>query len=236
MISLLQKALGVYFMETFMLGLTFLESQMSISLFTYGLRKRRFFPLLCVIMVAFGLSLACLLGIWKTEKNTLPVRIFCYLFISLYNALFLFACWEDRREELLMAFSAGTAAYQIGNKLYPLLQNLNGVNDRETLYLFPSHVQEVPETYAWILFLLFRFATYATLMLIFRPRVRLIASRKTRRSVVLLSVSTVVFVNLLTCVARYYEGESFAMNIIVKVFVILFSMLILMMGRGIFSE
>ena len=171
-----------------MLGLTFLESQMSISLFTWGLQKRRYFPLFCFIMTFFGLSVVYLLAVWKTEVNTLTVRVLCYLIISFYNFLFLFTCWNDNHEELLMAFSAGTAAYQIGNKLYPLLQNINGVNDRETIALFPH-----PEitSWDWVLFLLFRFATYAALMLIFRPRVRLIASKRTRRSVVLLSVITV---------------------------------------------
>ena len=236
MITFLNSTIGIYTMEAIMLGLTFLESQLSISLFCYGLKKRQYFPLLCLIMTFFGLSLIYLLAIWKTENRTLAVRVVCYLTISVYNLLFLIVCWEDSKEELLMAFSSGTAAYQIGNKLYPLLQNLNGVNDRETIYLFASHVKDTPDSVAWIVFLLFRFATYAALMLIFRSRVRLISGRKTRRSVVMLSVFTIVFVNLLTCVARVYEGESFAMNIIVKVFVILFSFLILMLGRGIFSE
>lgn len=233
MIGFLNSTIGIYTMEAVMLGLTFLESQMSISLFTWGLQRRRYFPLLCFIMTFFGLSVVYLLAIWKTENQTLAVRIVCYLALSFYNLIFLLACWDDSREELLMAFSAGTAAYQIGNKLYPLLQNFNGVNDRETIALFPH-----PEitNWDWVLFLVFRFATYALLMLIFRPRVRLIASKRTRRSVVLLSVITVAVVNLLTCIARYYEGESFAMNMLLKIFVILFSFMILMMGRGIFSE
>ncbi|MBR0390822.1 MAG: hypothetical protein IJK38_00720, partial [Oscillospiraceae bacterium] len=205
MIGFLNSTIGIYTMEAVILGLTFLESQMSISLFTWGLQRRRYFPLLCFIMMFFGLSVVYLLAIWKTENQTLAVRIVCYLTLSLYNMVFLFSCWDDSREELLMAFSAGTAAYQIGNKLYPLLQNLNGVNDRETIALF---LHPVITGWDWLLFLTFRFATYGLLMLIFRPRVRLIASKRTRRSVVLLSVITVAVVNLLTCIARYYEGES----------------------------
>ena len=233
MISFLGRTLGIYSKEAIMLGLTFLESQMCISLFCYGLQKRRHFPLFIVLMMLESIGLIVLLAMWKTEFNTLTVRILCYLILSLINALFLFICWDDSKEEELMAFIAGTAAYQIGNKLFPLLQNLRGINDQVT----NSLISETSHTNLdWFIFLVFRFATYAALVLIFRPRVRLISGRRTRRSVMLLSVFTVAFVNILTCVARVYESESFAMNIVVKIFVILFSFVVLMLGHGIFSE
>jgi hypothetical protein len=229
----LGKALGGYVRETVMLGLTFLECQMSISLFTVDLQKRRNFPLFAFLMTMEGLGVVLLLAIWKTEVNTLPVRILCYLALSFYNVIFLFVCWDDSKEELLMAFSSGTAAYQIGNKLFPLIQNFLGINDQETVSLFSrTNATDVD----WFIFFAFRIGTYLALMLIFRPRVRLIAGRNTRRSVILLSVFTVAFVNILTCIARVYESESFAMNMVVKVFVILFSFVVLMLGRGIFSE
>ena len=233
MISLLGQVLGIYAKEAIMLGLTFLESQMSISLFCYRLKKRRHYSLLIILMMLEAIGLILLLSIWKTEMNTLPVRVICYLVLSFFNLLFVFVCWDDSKDEKLMAFTAGTAAYQIGNKLFPLIQNFLGINDQASISLFSETRNNGLD---WLVFLTFRFATYAALVLIFRPRVRLLAGRKTRRSVIALSLTTVAFVNILTNMARVYESESFAMNIIVKIFVILFSFLILMLGRGIFSE
>ena len=232
LLSFLGKTIGIYTKETIMLSLTFLECQLSICLFTVDLRKRRHYPWFLFFMTLEGLGIALLLAIWKTEANTLPVRILCYLALSFYNVVFLFVCWDDSKEELLMAFSSGTAAYQIGNKLFPLIQNFLGINDQETVSLFSRTATNLD----WFIFFVFRIGVYLSLMIIFRPRVRLIAGRNTRRSVLLLSVFTVAFVNILTCIARVYESESFAMNMVVKVFVILFSFVVLMLGRGIFSE
>ena len=43
-------------------------------------------------------------------------------------------------------------------------------------------------------------------------------------------------VTVLVCIARTYEGESMALNIVIKLFAIIFSLVVLMFGRGIFSQ
>ena len=82
-------------------------------------------------------ALFCIpLIILYTRFNTLPTRVFCYLAVSLLNFLALPFCWKDNMEELLLTYCSGTAAYQLTNKLYPLLQLLLGYNDLETISLF----------------------------------------------------------------------------------------------------
>ena len=212
MIDTIVSILGKYVFDGFSLILTFLESQLSIALFCGQVRKRNAFFLRLAIVFLEGIILAYLLAIWNTEAQSLLVRVVCYLLIALYNFLFLLFCWEDTLEELLIAFSCGLAAYQIGNKVYPLLQNLLGIDDKATLSLVHSGPQQLAG-WEWLLFFAIRIGIYFLLAWIFRPRGRLTSDRRTRRNIVLLSVSTVAIVTVLVCIARTYEGESIALNI-----------------------
>ena len=235
MIDTIVSILGKYVFDGFSLILTFLESQLSIALFCGQVRKRNAFFLRLAIVFLEGIILAYLLAIWNTEAQSLLVRVVCYLLIALYNFLFLLFCWEDTLEELLIAFSCGLAAYQIGNKVYPLLQNLLGIDDKATLSLVHSDPQQLAG-WEWLLFFAIRIGIYFLLAWIFRPRGRLTSDRRTRRNIVLLSVSTVAIVTVLVCIARTYEGESIELNIVIKLFAIIFSLVVLMFGRGIFSQ
>lgn len=162
----------------------------------------------------------------------MPTRVFCYLAVSLLNFLALPFCWKDNMEELLLTYCSGTAAYQLTNKLYPLLQLLLGYNDLETISLF--HIGPI-KWWDWTLYFVFYLVCYWLLARIFSPRSRLYRSQRTALSVSLLSCSTVRVVNVLICISRTYEAESFALNLIVKIFCILFGIVILFACTYIFS-
>ena len=155
MIDLFISLLGKYTFEGFGLILTFIECQLCVSLFAARLTRKRPFFLRIAIAFCECVIASYLLAILNTELPHLSTRIFCYLTISFMNILFLAFCWKDTAEELLITFSRGTAAYQIGNKLYPLIQNLFRINDRETISLF--HGNEIqPAGWEWILFFVFQ--------------------------------------------------------------------------------
>jgi len=235
MINLITQILTAnYAFEGYSLIFTFLESQFAISLFCAKIPKKRPFALRALFAVLECAMLCYLLAILNTEVGTLPVRVICYLSICVLNLGFLFFCWDGSQQELFMAFTSGLAAYQIGNKFYPLLQNLNGVNDRATISLFRESVDST--TWEWIVFYLFRFGMYFLLAWIFRPKGSLAPDRKTRRNIIFLSLGTVIIVNMLVCIARVFEHESMTLNIVVKLFTIAFSFVILLIGAGIFNE
>ncbi len=223
-----------YAFEGYSLIATFLESQFAIALFTAQMPKKRPFWLRCLFSVVECSVLCFLLAIWNTETGTLPVRVICYLLICAMNFGFLRFCWGGALQETAMAFTAGLAAYQIGNKFYPLLQNLNGVNDRVTISLF--HTSANTAAWEWLLFYACRFGVYFLLAWLFHPKGTLSVNRKTRRNIVFLSVGTVTIVNALVCIARVFEHESMTLSIVVKLFTIAFSFVILLIGAGIFNE
>lgn len=231
MIVPIDHFLGRYTLQSYNLFLTFFQCCICLFLFAWQLERRPRF-LLRLTAALLGGGLLCFpLAMLYTEFDTLPVRVFCYLMVSLLNFGVLALCWKDNIEELLLCFCSGTAAYQLTNKLYPLLQQLRGVDDRTTISLFgPGLIR----WWEWVIYFGFYLACYLALWAIFRPRTRLYRDPRTARRVGLLCTITVLVVNVLICVARTYEGESRALNIVVKIFCILFGLDVLISCSNIF--
>ena len=224
--------LGVYTFQAYNLILTYLQCFVCLAFFVRRMERRSHFVLRTAGALAAGVLLCVPLIVLYTHLNTLPARVFCYLTVSLLNFLALAFCWKDNVEELLLTFCSGTAAYQLTNKLYPLLQLLRGFNDLETISLF--HAGFI-QWWDWALYFAFYLACYWALSQIFRPRTRLYRSRRTARSVGVLSCFTILVVNVLICISRTYEAESLALNLIVKIFCILFGIETLFACTHIFS-
>lgn len=234
MIDTITQILGKYAFEGFALILTFLESQLVISLFCNQLKRRYGYPVRIMMLLLVCVLSCYLLAILNTEQPFLIVRVLCYLLINGLNMLFVVVCWEGRVEEMLLAFSSGLAAYQIGNKFYPLLQNLRGINDRATITLVHSETTTVAD-WEWILFFSLRVGVYLLLAFIFRPKEKLAEDKRVRRNIMLVSLGTVAIVNVLVCIARVYESESMALNIVIKIFSIAFGFVVLIICAGLLS-
>ena len=233
--ELLYSLMGPYTWEAFALGLTFLEAQICIMFFARVLKKGRLFPLRILVSLAVGFALALLLAVLKTTYDTLPVRVLCYLVINLTNLAFTMICFSDTVLNELLVFCSGSAAYQVTGKLYPLIQNILGINDRETISLMHPG-SEALQDWEWLLFLGFHVGMYMLLSVVFRPKTKLVEDTTTRSKVIALSIATVLIVNVLICISRVYEAESFALNIVVKLFCIGFGFVVLLTRAGILSQ
>ncbi len=235
MIDTAMGLLGPYALQGTNLILTYYMCFICFALFARRFPRREFFPVRVAITLLEGVVVCYLLAIWYTEVDSLLTRVLCYSAITALNFTALMFCWKDDIEEMLLAFCSGMAAYQFTNKLYPLLQNLRGINDRETLSLFHGS-QESLTSGDWAVYFLFHLVTYTLLSLVFTPKNKLIHNRRTTRNVIALSIATVTLVNVLICVSRVYEGESPMLNVVTKVLYVGFSLTILTICAGIFSQ
>ncbi len=68
------------------------------------------------------------------------------------------------------------------------------------------------------------------------PKNKLVHNRRTTRNVIVLSIATVTLVNILICISRVYEGESAMLNVVTKILYVGFSLTILTICAGIFSQ
>lgn len=223
-----------YTMQSVNLMLTYWECYICIALFARRFERRDFFFVRIALTLLEGMVVCYLLAIWYTETDSLLVRVLCYSAITVLNFTALVFCWKYDIQEMLLAFCSGIAAYQFTNKLYPLLQNLRGINDRETLALL--HSDPEISNLDWAIFFGFHLLSIVLLAALFTPKNRLVHNRRTTRNVIVLSIATVTLVNILICVSRVYEGESPMLNIVIKVLYVGFSFTILTICAGIFSQ
>ncbi len=223
-----------YTMQSVNLMLTYWECYICIALFARRFERRDFFFVRIALTLLEGMVVCYLLAIWYTETGSLLVRVLCYSAITVLNFTALVFCWKYDIQEMLLAFYSGIAAYQFTNKLYPLLQNLRGINDRETLALL--HSDPEISNLDWAIFFGFHLLSIVLLAALFTPKNRLVHNRRTTRNVIVLSIATVTLVNILICVSRVYEGESPMLNIVTKVLYVGFSFTILTICAGIFSQ
>lgn len=235
MTHFIYTVIGPYTWEAFALVLTFLETQICIMFFARALKKGNWFPVRLAVSLLVGSVLCFFLAMWKTNINTLTVRVICYLFIALFNLAVTLICYRDSSVNELLVFCSGSAAYQVAGKLYPLIQNMLGIDDRLTISLINNGYEQLQD-WEWILFFGFLFSSYWLLSIVFRPKTKLAEDKETSRNVVMLSVAVVLIVNVLICISRVYEAESFALNIVVKLFSIGFGFVVLLACAGILSR
>ena len=223
-----------YTMQSVNLMLTYWECYICIALFARRFERRDFFFVRIALTLLEGMVVCYLLAIWYTETGSLLVRVLCYSAITVLNFTALVFCWKYDIQEMLLAFCSGIAASQFTNNLYPLLQNLRGINDRGTLALL--HSDPEISNLDWAIFFGFHLLSIVLLAALFTPKNRLVHNRRTTRNVIILSIATVTLVNILICVSRVYEGESPMLNIVTKVLYVGFSFTILTICAGIFSQ
>lgn len=225
---------GAYAFDAFSLGLTFVNTQYCCFLFSRNLKHRDHWPLLAILSCLSAMVLCFGMAVLKTHFNTLPIRVLCYLGVFALNFLVSLACYQDNLDNILLSFCAGQAANQVVMKGYPLLQNLLGINDQKTINLFPWY--QPPQIIDWFLYFLFLYVGAWLLSVFFRPKSRLTEDKVYSRRLAALAVYTTVVVTVLICIARIYEAESFALNLVVKLFSISFGCLILAVCSGILSQ
>lgn len=227
--------MGEYAYHAFSLILTFLECQFSIILFSRNLERRSYFLGRLVFFSLVSVCFCYAAGVLNTAFSSLSVRVACYLLVTLLNFATTWICYSDSMDNILLAFCGAIAAYQVTSKLLPLIRNFLGINDQETISFF--HDASTPiANWEWLLFFGCHILMYGLLSALFRPKGRLNQDKKTRRSVAILSVVTVLTVNVLICISRVHESESFFLNIVVKIFCIMFGLAMLAVSAGIFSE
>lgn len=229
------EILGPYSMEGFSLILTYLETQLCVSLFARNLKPRRFFLLRVLFFDVLGITLFYSLAVYNTHAGTLLARVLCYLAITAYCLLFTAGIFSGKVEDFFIVFCSGEAAHQLVGKFIPLLQNLRGIDDKTTISLV--HTDAVPiEDWEWWLFFLFHIAMYLLLAHFFSPKRLLQRDKQTSRGVAVISVIVVFVVNVLVCISRVFEGSDLLLSITIKVFVMTICGIILFLCAGIFSQ
>ena len=235
MFELIGALLGQYTYDFFLLSSNFLQTALCAVLCSWSRKRRPLFALRLTLCVITGILLCIPVAMLNTNVPTnaeIPVRVLCYLLVSGMAFGLLAICYEERPVELLFCWCSGVAYQQISTRFYQLVQNLCGINDKISLGFFSETLGWID----WIIYCAYYAAVYSLCFFIFRKRGRLELDRESATNVATMSAITVLLVNGLVCVARVYEEESMALNIILKIFCILFGVIILFVCAGMLSQ
>lgn len=237
MMDFLVSILGKYTYNAFSLVILFLQCQFCILLFMLKHKRRKFFALRYAGCIVSGIFLSYLIAVVNTEVTgnfATVTRVLCYNAVSTLNLATIAVCYKESLTEIMLCWCSGIATYQVVAKLYPLLQNIAGVDDKTTISFFNDSY--VVAWYDWLIWLCFHCGCYILLAYVFRRGTFLHKDSSTSLNIAIVSVVTTVFVNGLICVSRLYEGESFALNIIIKIFSIAFGLGILFICTEIYAR
>ena len=225
--------------EVFSFILTYVFYLVGTLLFLYKRRhKNKFFLRIIPAIIlgfpfAFGLALLNKTAIGTSF--TIITRMLCYHSLSAYIFALLLFCYDEPIADLCLLWCCGICAQHIANKTYPLIQNIFGINDTETLSLFHKNQEEL-QAWEFLLYFAIIIGLLFLLAYIFRKSNVLTSEKRTRRKVAILSIGFTVVINGIICVSRLYERESMALSINLKLFTISFCILIMSLAAGMFEQ
>ena len=225
--------------EVFSFILTYVFYLVGTLLFLYKRKhKNKFFLRIIPAIIlgfpfAFGLALLNKTAIGTSF--TIITRMLCYHSLSAYIFALLLFCYDEPIADLCLLWCCGICAQHIANKTYPLIQNIFGINDTETLSLFHKNQEEL-QAWEFLLYFAIIIGLLFLLAYIFRKSNVLTSEKRTRRKVAILSIGFTVVINGIICVSRLYERESMALSINLKLFTISFCILIMSLAAGMFEQ
>lgn len=235
MMTLLRALPPAYTYQAISLIFTFLQTQLCISLFARHLKRRQFFFLRILFFQVLGIALFYGLAIYNTHTATLGSRLLSYLAITAFCLVYTIGIFRGSIEDILIVFCSGEAAHQVVGKLYPLIQNLLGINDKTTISLFHSGAVAAQD-WEWLLFFVYHIVMYVLLAYFLTPRHSLRRDPETSRSIAVLSICVIFTVNVLVCASRTFEGENLLLSVIIKSFAATLCIVILVLCSGVLTQ
>jgi len=149
-----------------------------------------------------------------------------------YYLLFIFILYDVKKYDYLLNFSALMTGEILVGKIFSLSLNLFGKNDFETMSFF-SDVNDVRD---WTIYIIVHLIFTIVLAYLMRNRTNLFLTKKIKRNIVIISITTVIILTFITPISRSYEKESLSLAIMTKIFLIIICMLILFFQTTIFAE
>lgn len=196
-------------------------------------RKGFFWILPCYILGLLALTIPfAMLRLKVNEFN----RILCGTLHSFFGSFVILGlillCYKQKPYDSILDFIASNAAMILAGKVFSLMLNMAGKDTSTSMSFF----DDINQGRDWAIYWGVHVALYFLLGLVFAVRREITISKSVRRNVILLTVISLIIMNVLFSVSSPYEGESLALTIVVKAFAILICLFILMMRSGLLLQ
>ncbi len=195
-------------------------------------KKKRWIPM-SVLLILLLPFLAVFVG-WIRSISPDPFLkgILYSIFQSLLLCGIIFSCYQLTFYEKCLDFCAVSAAHTLTGKLFSVALNIAGTDDLISMSFF----DEMIPARDWTIYIVVHLLLYLILGILFREQNQIGNNKRSRISVIFLSLTTIIFCNLLFSVSRIYEPQSRPMAIITKIFACICCLIILVLRSGILYQ
>ncbi len=214
MYDLLHPVLGdftrsfiIYFQDILLLFVYFF-------VLTWYKKKRNGYSVRLIVSFLSCFGLGYSLALLSNTINSLPGTILCAAIMNLFVLAWLFFCYRESANELLLCFSGIIAAKNMAGRVFQLLVNLTGGDDRETMSFFPIR----NELRDWLLFIAMHMVLLCCVYYFLRKKDNL-QDPEYRFRPILLAIVTLFTSAVLASMANYYmKGSSIAAGVCLKMY------------------
>lgn len=234
MIHLIVKICGFYSYEYIIKLMSMIEIFFCIIFYTFPFKKRKWFYTKLFGSLIFGLLYLYPLAVFRTHNMTTISNILVTYFIYLFVFGILVLLYQEKLPELLLCLCAGVATQIIVGRLYEILLILFGKNAYTNFSLF-RHFFAV-EWYDWISFYLIHIALIFLVALLFRKKEVYKHDRTSTLIIVIFSLIFTLITIPLNAISRPLEASNFSLALIIRIFSILYALLVLSLRTGILEQ
>ncbi len=230
--DLIIEAFGTEYGTQFIISLAgIFEIFCCVLLFNIRTKRKKYFVLKTVCSFFIGAGLVFIVAFFRYILLDYQVaRLFVFNF--LYLAYLLFMVWflyDVRGYEMVLDFCATDAAYMLTVKLYSLLLNVCGIDDKVSMSLFNIENQYLQ----WLVYYLFHFAIQTALGFIFYSKDKPILNKRTKTNIGVLTTVSVIMINILFGFSDLYQSESMSLTILIKILSCIICLFVLFLKKGI---
>lgn len=194
--------------------------------------RREWFSVRISVLLAADLLLCVGLSALRTNADTLPMRILFELGLAVLELINIFLLYRESLSESLMMFSSVVVTKNFSGTVIPLLRNLLGVNDMESISFFADHVP----LRDWTIHLGLQLLFLVAIAYLFRRADGLSSTSLALPGSLFIFIITLVMKCVMAPVARFYQPTSFSLSIFVKVLIAIMYLVIIAIRAGLVTR
>lgn len=195
-------------------------------------KRKNWFPVRIGFLFAADLLLCVGLSALRTNADTLPIRILFELGLAALELINIFFLYHESLSESLMMFSSVIVAKNFSGTVIPLLRNLLGNNDMETISFFSDYVPMRD----WSIYLGIQLLFLFSIAYLFRRADGLSSTALALPGSLFIFFITLIMKCVMAPVARFYQPTSFSLSMFVKVLIAIMYLVIIAIRAGLVTR
>lgn len=202
-------------------------------LYSLKYNRKKYFGLRVGVVIFCGSIGNLLLAVQYNLNNSIPFQLLNFVVMQLYCACFLYILFDINLSGLLFCICSGIATQGLEGRLIELIFLMCGKDSMMTNVIFD--IPWISGGGHWFIYYMLHIVLICILAFLFRRRMQYTSSPPNRISLLFCITITVLTVPI-NIVSRTFESQNYALAMIIRIYVILYSVLVLITQKGILHQ